>query len=303
MSTSQQFQKDHKPEIESQNVPGLQHEMRSEPINAQLPSGVNQGTAIEHYRPAGKLQGKSALITGGDSGIGRAVAILFAKEGATVAINYIPEREEKDAQETRRLVEESGGTCHLIPQDIVGVKNCNEIAEKALKLLDGHIEVLVNNAGYQMECEKLEDLPAEQIEYTFQVNILSMIYLTKAVLPHMKAGASIINCTSINAFKGHPKLIDYSSTKGAILAFTRSLSQQIVGSRGIRVNAVAPGPILTPLIPATMGEASRDSFGMTTPIGRPGQPVEVATCFVWLASSDSSYITGQTLHPNGGTSY
>jgi len=300
--TNEVYKKGNKPDIEAQEAPGLQHAMHTKPLDAQLPTGVNQTNTLETYKAAGKLTGKAALITGGDSGIGRSVALLFAKEGADVAINYMPDREEEDAQETKRLVEKEGHRCFLIPKDLRGEKNCQEIAAQALKEL-GHIEILVNNAAYQMECERLEDLKAEQIEYTFQVNILSQFYLTKALLPHMKAGASIINNTSINAFKGNPKLLDYTATKGAILAFTRALSQQIAGERGIRVNAVAPGPILTPLIPATMGEASRSAFGQNTPLGRPGQPIEVATCFVFLASNDSSYITGQTLHPNGGTSY
>jgi len=248
------------------------------------------------YRAAGKLQGKIALITGGDSGIGRAVAIDFAKEGADVAIVYLNEHD--DAGETRRQIEQEGRRCLLIPGDIGDESFCRQAVEKTIGEFS-QLDILVNNAAEQHPQDSIEQISAEQLERTFRTNIFSMFFLVKAALKHLKKGAAIINTTSVTAYQGNPMLLDYSSTKGAIVAFTRSLSLALV-EKGIRVNGVAPGPIWTPLIPSTFPEDKVASFGSDVPMKRPGQPEEVATCFVFLASEDSSYISGQILHPNGG---
>lgn len=265
------------------------------------------------YKAAGKLEGKKAIITGGDSGIGRSTAVLFAMEGADSFIVYLPE-EQSDAEETKRLVEEKGRKCHLLARDLTKRENCKEVIDKALDAM-GKINILVNNAAYQMMVEDIKDLSESVIPspdarcrspltrtrdqwiHTFNTNIHPFFYLSKYVLPHMHTGDSILNNASINAYIGRPDLLDYTSTKGAIIAFTRGLSNQYCG-KGIRVNAVAPGPVWTPLIPSTMSEKAQKEF--TSPIGRPSQPSEIATCFVFLASMDSASITGQTLHPNGG---
>ena len=250
------------------------------------------------HRGTGKLAGKVAIITGGDSGIGRAVAISFAREGARVVISYLDEHE--DAKETKRLVEnEDGGTCLLIAGDVGQEAHCRSIVARTLKEF-GRIDVVVNNAAEQHPVESLDKLSAEQIERTFRTNIFSFFFLTKAALPHLKEGASVINTASVTAYKGNPTLLDYSSTKGAIVAFTRSLSQGLA-ERKIRVNAVAPGPIWTPLIPSTFPPEKVAKFGTDVPLGRVGQPEEVASCFLFLAGEDASYMTGQVLHPNGGT--
>jgi NAD(P)-dependent dehydrogenase (short-subunit alcohol dehydrogenase family) len=248
------------------------------------------------YRAAGKLQDKVAIITGGDSGIGQAVSLVYAKEGANVAVVYLNEHE--DAQQTKRLVEAQGRRCLLIDGDLADESFCREVVEKTLQAF-GKIDILINNAAEHWETESLENLDMQQMEHTFRVNVFSFFYLTKAVLPHLKEGSSIINTTSVTAYKGSGHLLDYSSTKGAIVTFTRSLSDQLV-SKGIRVNGVAPGPIWTPLIPATFSDEEVQKFGQDTPMGRAGQPSEVAPCFVFLAAKDSSYVSGQILHPNGG---
>ncbi|TPX57441.1 hypothetical protein PhCBS80983_g03839 [Powellomyces hirtus] len=287
--------------VQNQDPPGLQSKMDPQPESYRLPAFDDAGNVtFELYKAAGKLTGKCALITGGDSGIGRSVAILFAMEGADVAINYLP-IEEADAQDTKKEVERlaPGRKCVLFPQDIsLGEAACKGLIERAVAAL-GKLDCLVNNAGAQLEIETFAELTEEMIEHTFKTNIFSQFYLSKHALPHLKKGSTIINCGSINAFQGHPTLIDYTSTKGAIIAFTRSLAGQLA-EKGIRVNAVAPGPIWTPLIVSTMTEDNKKTFGATYPMKRAGQPVEVATCFVFLAGPDSSYITGQTLHPNGG---
>jgi NAD(P)-dependent dehydrogenase (short-subunit alcohol dehydrogenase family) len=248
------------------------------------------------YQGSGKLQGKVALITGGDSGIGRSVAIFFAKEGADVAILY--KEEDKDAQETQHLVEAEGHKCVAIAGDIGDESFCQQAVQQTVKEL-GHLDILVNNAAEQHPQESIEKISEEQLERTFRTNIFGMFFMTKAALPHLKEGSAIINTTSVTAYKGNPQLLDYSSTKGAIVAFTRSLSQSLV-ERGIRVNGVAPGPIWTPLIPSTFPEDKVKSFGAQVPMQRPGQPEEVAPSYVFLASDDSSYMSGQILHPNGG---
>ena len=236
-------------------------------------------------------------MTGGDSGIGRAVAVAFAAEGADVAIVYLDEHD--DAAETRRLVEERGRKCLALPADIGREKDAATAVKAALDEF-GRLDIVVNNAAEQHPQESLSDITEEQIERTFRTNIFSMFFVTKAALPHLGRGAAIVNTASVTAYKGNPILLDYSATKGAVVSFTRALSQSLVGE-GIRVNAVAPGPIWTPLIPSTFSEEQVGEFGQNTPMGRVGQPVEVAGAYVFLASDDAAYMTGQVLHPNGGT--
>ena len=249
------------------------------------------------YPGSGKLHGKVALITGADSGIGRAVAALYAREGADVAIVYL--LEDGDADETKRIVEAEGRRAITIKADVGSRKMCERIVEETLSAF-GRIDILVNNAGEQHPDQDITDISEEQLRRTFQTNIFGMFFLTQAVRPHLAPGSAIINCTSVTSFQGSKELLDYSSTKGAITSFTRSLSENLVGD-GIRVNGVAPGPIWTPLNPC--GGASREKlehFGESTPMGRPGQPNEVAPSFLFLACDDSSYMSGQILHPNGG---
>ena len=250
----------------------------------------------EDYRGSGKLEGKVALITGGDSGIGRAAAVAFAREGADVAIIYL--NEDADAKETARLIEAEGRRALLIARDIAKEGACQKAVKQTVKEF-GRIDVLVNNAAQQFPQKSIEDISEKQLDRTFRINIYAMFFLTKAALPHMRKGSSIINTTSVTAYRGSPQLIDYSTTKGAIVSFTRSLAHSLV-DRGIRVNAVAPGPIWTPLIPATFPGEKVSKFGSDVPLGRAGQPAEVGPCYVFLASDDASYITGQVLHPNGG---
>jgi len=248
-------------------------------------------------RGCGKLKEKVALITGGDSGIGRAVAVAYAKEGADVVIVYLDEH--TDAEDTRRLVEQEGRRCLLIAGDVGEEGFCREAVERTVQEF-GHLDILVNNAAEQHPQESLEQITAQQLERTFRTNIFSYFYMGKAALPYLKEGSTIINTTSVTAYKGSPQLLDYASTKGAIVAFTRSLSQALA-EKQIRVNAVAPGPIWTPLIPSTFPADKVASFGSDVPLKRAGQPEEVAPSYVFLASKDSSYTTGQVLHPNGGT--
>jgi NAD(P)-dependent dehydrogenase (short-subunit alcohol dehydrogenase family) len=250
----------------------------------------------KNYKAAGKLMGKVAVITGGDSGIGRAVAILFAKEGANVVIGYLDEHQ--DAQETQRLVEAEGRECMTLAGDVGDPAFCGKLVQTAVSSY-GKLDILVNNAAQQYPQQSITDISDEQLEKTFRTNIFSMFYTVRAAMPHLKEGARIINTTSVTAYRGSSHLLDYSSTKGAITAFTRSLSQQLA-EKNITVNAVAPGPIWTPLIPATFPAEQVEQFGKDVPLGRPGQPDEVAPCYVYLASDDASYMTGQVLHPNGG---
>jgi NAD(P)-dependent dehydrogenase (short-subunit alcohol dehydrogenase family) len=248
------------------------------------------------YKAAGKLAGKRAIITGGDSGIGRAVAIHFAKEGADVAVLYLNEHE--DAKATKRLVEKEGRTCLLLAGDIGDEQFCREAVEQAVKELGG-LDILVNNAAEQHPQPDIQRISAFQLERTFRTNIFSFFFMTKAALPHLTAGSAIINTTSVTAYRGSGGLIDYAATKGAIVAFPRSLSENLA-EKEIRVNAVAPGPIWTPLIPSTFPAEKVAKFGSDVPLGRAGEPSEVAPAYVFLASEDSSYMTGQVLHPNGG---
>lgn len=248
-------------------------------------------------KKAKKLEDKTAIITGGDSGIGRAVSVLFAKEGANVVIVYL--NEHQDAEETKQYVEKEGVKCLLIAGDVGDEAFCNDVVGQASQVFPS-IDILVNNAAEQHVQPSIEKITSHQLIRTFQTNIFSMFYLTKAVLPHLKKGSSIINTASITAYKGNKTLIDYSATKGAIVTFTRSLSQSLV-QQGIRVNAVAPGPIWTPLIPASFAAKDVEVFGSDVPMERPGQPVEVAPSYLYLASDDSTYVTGQTIHVNGGT--
>ncbi len=254
---------------------------------------------MTRWQASGKLAGRTALVTGGDSGIGRAVAIGFAKEGADVAILYKDEHE--DAEATRRAIEAEGRRCLALAGDIGDPGFCRDAVGKAVQAL-GRLDILVNNAAEQHVCEDFATIPEAQVERTFRTNILGMFWVTKAALPHMPEGGAIINSASITAYKGSPGLIDYAATKGAILAFTRSLSQALWEQRKIRVNAVAPGPIWTPLIPASFDAERTAKHGQSAPMGRAGQPDEVAPSYIFLASdADSGYVTGQTLHPNGGT--
>lgn len=266
--------------------PGLEQEMTPQPEYIRL-----------NYKGSEKLQGKVALITGGDSGIGRSVAVHFAREGADVAITYLP-TEEEDAYQTRQLVEEAGQRCLTLPGDLRDRQYCQEIVERTVEELGG-LNIVVNNAAEQFVSTDLTDTSDEQWEDTFQVNFFSFVRVTRAALKHLKEGDSVICTSSINAYRGNQQLVDYSSTKGAITVFVRSMAQQLAEKK-IRVNSVAPGPIWTPLIPASFPPDKVASFGKDTTLKRPGQPSEVGPAYVFLASDDSTYFTGQTLHPNGG---
>ncbi|KAK3311622.1 uncharacterized protein B0T15DRAFT_522069 [Chaetomium strumarium] len=293
MTDKSQFQQGHEIPVTQQSFPGKEKDLPIAAAHEQIPT--DEGN-YQTYKAAGKLQGKKAIITGGDSGIGRATAILFAMEGADSLIAYLPE-EEDDAQETKRRVEKYGRKCFLYSTDLTDRGNCKKVVDEAVSKLGG-VDILFNNAAYQMMVEDIKDLSEDQWIHTFNTNIHPYFYLAKYVLPHMKPGSTIINNASINAYIGRPDLLDYTSTKGAIVSFTRALHNQQIG-KGIRVNAVAPGPVWTPLIPSTMSEDAQKQF--TSPMGRPAQPSEIATCVVFLASKDSSAVSGQTIHCNGGT--
>jgi NAD(P)-dependent dehydrogenase (short-subunit alcohol dehydrogenase family) len=272
---------------QTQPKPGLDSEMSPKP--------EFRGDA---YRPAGKLAGMVALITGGDSGIGKSVAVLYAKEGADVAIVYLP-AEQTDADETKRVVQEQGRRCLQLPGDVTDPKFCQAAVDRTVAEL-GKLDVLVNNAAYQERQESLADITDEQFDTTFRTNIYGYFYMARAALPHLKGGSSIINVGSITGLEGNKTLIDYAATKGAIHAFTKSLAQSLV-DRGIRVNCVAPGPIWTPFIPSSGSAEQTAQHGQQAPMGRPGQPEEVAPAFVFFASNaDSSYISGEVLPVLGG---
>ncbi|MGO1060465.1 SDR family oxidoreductase [Planococcus sp. FY231025] len=278
----------HVPAQEQERQPGYESKMEPRPDFKQNLAGKAQ-----------RLSGKTALITGGDSGIGRAVAVAFAKEGADVAIMYLDEHE--DAGETKGFIEQEGRRCLTIAGDIGDEAFCQEAVQKVIDEF-GKLDILVNNAAEQHIQQSLKDITAEQLERTFRTNVFGMFHLSKAALDHLKPGSAIVNTTSITAFQGMPTLIDYSATKGAILSFTRAMSGSLA-EQGIRVNAVAPGPIWTPLIPASFAAEKVEGFGESTPLGRPGQPDELAPAYVYLASDDASYVTGQVIHVNGGTPY
>ncbi len=269
---------------QSQRKPGLESKMK--------PAPVSKTPELD----SGKLAGKVALITGGDSGIGRAVAVLFAREGARVAIAYLSEH--SDAEETRRLVEAENSECLLIPGDLSKEINCRRAVAKAVKTF-GRIDVLVNNAAVHYEQKNFEDISTEQLLTTFSTNIFSYFWITRESLPHIPEGGCIINTASVTAYRGSAGLIDYASTKGAIVSFTRSLASNLIKKK-IRVNGVAPGPVWTPLIASTFKPEKVSNFGSDVPMERAGEPAEIAPCYLFLASDDGSYLTGQFIHPNGG---
>lgn len=281
-----QEQMKNKPAQTQSVQPGFESDMKPEPLYDD-PS----------YTGSSKLKGKTALITGGDSGIGRAVAILFAKEGANVSIVYLNEHE--DANKTKQLVEEHGASCLLVSGDVGEESFCHDAVKQTVDEF-GQLDILVNNAAEQHYQEKIENISASQLHRTFQTNIYSYFYFIQAAMPHLKEGSSIINSASIVAYKGNPVLMDYAATKGAIVALTRSLATNLV-EKGIRVNGVAPGPIWTPLIPASFPGEDVAQFGDQSPMKRAGQPAELAPAYVYLASSDSSYVSGQMIHVNGGS--
>ncbi|MFC3041101.1 SDR family oxidoreductase [Virgibacillus xinjiangensis] len=284
MTDPREMQQGSTPKQMQKKQPGIESEM--DPLPAQP----------TEYVGTGKLKGKTALITGGDSGIGRAVSILYAKEGANVAISYLDEH--SDAEETKKLVEAEGVQCLLLPGDIKAAAHCEELVEKTVQEF-GKLNILVNNAAIQYVREDLLDISNEQFEEVFQTNFFSLFYLTKAAVRHMNSGDAIISTSSINAFRGNPIFMDYSATKGAITSFTRSIAQSLA-KKGIRANSVAPGPVWTPLIPSSFDEDGVEDFGQDSLMGRPGQPSEHAWAYVMLAADESSYMTGQTIHINGG---
>jgi NAD(P)-dependent dehydrogenase (short-subunit alcohol dehydrogenase family) len=288
-SLSQQQKKGPKqtfPPQHQDHQPGTVEEMQPQPQH------IN-----EQYKGSGKLDGKTAVISGGDSGIGRSIAWYFAREGANIAIIYLEEH--KDANKTKELVEAEGVNCLLFSGDVGSLSFCEDVVRQTMNKF-GRLDILVNNAAEQHPQQSLLDITPEQLEKTFRTNVYGYFYLAKAALPHLKKGASIINTASITAYKGNETLIDYSATKGAIVSFTRSLASSIAAD-GIRVNGVAPGPIWTPLIPSTFSSEKVKNFGSNTPLGRAGQPFELGPSYVYLASDDSSYVSGQMLHVNGGT--
>lgn len=278
-------QKKPNPAQKQSRKPGLESKMHPEPEYVR-----------KDYRASGKLKNKVALITGGDSGIGRAVAIAYALEGASLAIQYLNEHE--DAKKTKLLVEQAGGECILIAGDLRELSFCQSIVDKTIERF-GKLNIVVNNAAEHYSSDDFLTLDQTQIVDTFRVNVFPLFYVVKAALPYLKKGSSIINTASVTAYRGSDHLIDYSATKGAVVTFTRSLSKQLL-KKGIYVNAVAPGPIWTPLIVSTFTTKEIKKFGTNTPMGRAGQPSEVAPCYVFLASDDTSYMSGQVLHPNGG---
>jgi NAD(P)-dependent dehydrogenase (short-subunit alcohol dehydrogenase family) len=285
METNYEKKDAERPPQQQAKQPGGEGKMAPEPVIIR-----------DDYRGSGKLAGKIALITGGDSGIGRSAAVHFAREGADVAVVYLEEHD--DAQETKRLIEAENRRCLLMSGDVTERSFCTEAVAKTVDGLGG-LNILVNNAGQQYPKQEIEEIPDAQLEHIFRNNFFAYFFLAKEALKHLHEGDAIINTTSVTAFRGSGHLIDYSATKGAIVAFTRSLAKALA-KKGIRVNGVAPGPIWTPLIPATFSPEHVKAFGSNTPLGRAGQPAEVGPSYVFLASADASYFTGQVLHPNGG---
>jgi len=269
--------------LQQQNKPGLERKLS--PVPESMP-----------IQQDGKLKGKTAIITGGDSGIGKATALLFAAEGADIVISYLSET--VDARDTKKEIEKLGRKCILIKGDLGKENHCKKVISKTIAEF-GKLNILINNAGIHWEADSIEAISTDQLMKTFHSNFFSVFWLTKYAMKYLKKGSSIINTTSVTAYRGSDHLIDYASTKGAILSFTRSLSANLA-KKGIRVNAVAPGPIWTPLIASTLSKKAVSEFGSDTPMQRAGEPNEVATCFLFLASDDAAYITGQVLHPNGG---
>jgi NAD(P)-dependent dehydrogenase (short-subunit alcohol dehydrogenase family) len=285
MATTTENKKQTFPPQHQDVQPGVESAMNPKPVSED-----------SKYKPANKLIGKTALITGGDSGIGKAVAITYAQEGADVVIVYLNEHE--DAQDTKNRIEQMGRKCVLMPGDIADEAFCKQVIENTVQQF-GKLDILINNAAEQHPQNSIMDITAEQLERTFRTNVFACFYLSKAAVAHMKSGSSIINTTSVTAYRGSEHLLDYSATKGALVSFTRSLSESLL-KQGIRVNAVAPGPIWTPLIPSTFDAQKVSTFGSDTPMKRAGQPEELAPSYVFLASDDSSYMSGQVLHINGG---
>jgi NAD(P)-dependent dehydrogenase (short-subunit alcohol dehydrogenase family) len=275
-----------KVEEPKQATPGLESQMEKKPDHGE-----------ESYRGYGRLEGKAALITGGDSGIGRAVAIAYAREGADVGISYLPE-EEEDARESERWVRDAGRKAVLMPGDIREEQHCRSMVDRVLKEC-GRIDILVNNAAYQMTHQNIEEFSSEEWDRTFRTNIYAMFYLAKACLPHMQSGSAIINTASVQAYQPNGMLLAYASTKGAIVTFTKALSELAI-EKGVRVNAVAPGPVWTPLIPSTMPREKVETFGQNKPMKRPAQPAELAPPYVFLATQESSYMTGSVMDLTGG---
>lgn len=269
-----------------QEPPGLESEMTPRPDYGE-----------DTYRGSDRLQGKAAIITGGDSGIGRAVALAFAREGADVLISYLPE-EETDAQETVRVVEAAGRKAITMPGDIGSEAQCQQIVQRAMQEF-GHLDILVNNAAFQRTHQSITEISSEEFDRTYRTNVYAMFYLCKAAIPHMQPGSTIINTCSIQAYQPSPSLLAYASTKGAIVTFSKGLAQEVI-KQGIRVNVVAPGPVWTPLITSTMPVEQSSTFGQDSPVGRPAQPAELAPPFVFLASQESSYIVGEVIGVTGG---
>ncbi|KAF9055811.1 hypothetical protein BJ165DRAFT_1521782 [Panaeolus papilionaceus] len=287
------------PHKQQQNLPGLDKHVKPGMEYSKVEVWNSGKPSLVEYKGSGKLQGKTAVITGGDSGIGRAAAIMFAREGCTgITITYLPE-EEPDAKDAKRLIEESGAKCQIVCADLIEENACKALIDNHIQKF-GQLDIVVNNASKQIVCKNLEEIDLKNVESTFRSNILQMFAVTKFAIPHLKRGSSIINTTSVTAYKGSPAMVDYSSTKGAIVSFTRALAMQLA-PKGIRVNGIAPGPVVTALQPASRPAEEMEGLGVGLPLhGRAGQPAELGPAYVFLASSDANLMTGQVLHINCG---